>query len=169
MLCIIQCCYNDVLAVLPTSYGKTIIFGILPYYVNLLRNSELTAKIVVVVPLTSTVIDKFKHFGRYAIRINDKMFSCYDSADFDTYVDVNNCRNNKDVNNDSDVDMKSFYEGNFYYLFGHSKNFVSANAMKEFVKCAWNNNISHIVKDEAHCVVSWGDNFRPDYRQLEIL
>ena len=72
--CIIQCCYNDVLAVLPTSYGKTIIFGILPYYVNLLRNSELTAKIVVVVPLTSIVIDKLKHFGRYAIRIMTKCF-----------------------------------------------------------------------------------------------
>ena len=32
-----------------------------------------------------------------------------------------------------------------------------------------NNLISHIIVDEAHCVVSWGNNFKPKYQELGML
>ena len=55
------------------------------------------------------------------------------------------------------------------YFLGHPEDFLSRDTIKEFTSAPWAESVSFIFIDEAHCAVQWSDNFRPKYRDLDIL
>lgn len=160
---IVRCIDGDVLSVLPTLYGKTVIFGMLPYYVDAVNRKTNEAKVVVIEPLNSILYEKMKHFSTHAILMCNAIVApdtpAAGSSDCDS--DMSEC-----VATES---MHMFLDGCFRYLFGHPENFLSRKSVSSFMSTSWYRNVTHIVVDEAHCVVSWGHDFRPDYRQIETL
>ena len=55
------------------------------------------------------------------------------------------------------------------YLLGHPESFLDDKAMAIIRKAPWSKRVSHIIVDEAHCVVQWGENFREHYRLIDSL
>ena len=59
-------------------------------------------------------------------------------------------------------------KGNVTYLFAHPEHIIDKYVCRILKGSAWEN-VSHIIVDEAHCVVQWGRDFRPDFQQLAKL
>ena len=59
-------------------------------------------------------------------------------------------------------------KGNATYLFSHPEHIIDKYVCRILKGSAWEN-VSHIIVDEAHCVVQWGRDFRPDFQQLAKL
>ena len=58
---------KDVLAVLPTGYGKSIIYAILPKVWDFLEEIRTNSIVIVISPLVSLMKDQVQNIGKYGI------------------------------------------------------------------------------------------------------
>lgn len=54
------------------------------------------------------------------------------------------------------------------FLIGHPEHVLNKTVCDVLCSDAYRD-VSHIVVDEAHCVVTWGDEFRPQYKRIPKL
>ncbi len=139
-----SCVNNDSLIVLPTSYGKTLIYALLPFYVDESRHRSAT-KIVLIVPLNAILNEKVARLGSLMCQMKDV------------------------VHGNSECAQQQFVEGSFRYLIVHPEHFMGKAGFASLATVAWRSNVSHIVVDEAHCVVLWGCDFRIDFSRIREL
>ena len=72
-----------------------------------------------------------------------------------------------DGNNDNEEKPVNKQQSNdFVYTVGHPEQFLNDQAITKLKKSALVKDISHIVIDEIHCIVTWGKDFRRDYQEL---
>ena len=72
-----------------------------------------------------------------------------------------------DGNNDNEEKPVNKQQSNdFVYTVGHQEQFLNDQAITKLKKSAFVKDISHIVIDEIHCIVTWGKDFRRDYQEL---
>ncbi|XP_048739830.2 uncharacterized protein LOC125654094 [Ostrea edulis] len=64
---------------------------------------------------------------------------------------------------------KTIKDGHFSYIFiySHPENILGKPSVNNFFQCkCFEENRVVIVIDEAHCILEWGDEFRPEYSKL---
>lgn len=145
---------NDVLCMLSTGYGKSLIYEILPYYRKVKYNLSYIPKVVVVCPLNiilSSIEVKHPHTAK---RIGDLMSNKSSRDSFDT--------------EEHEHELQQI-STDFTFLIGHPEQFLTNEAIALMRCSSFAKDVSHIVIDEAHCVVTWGSDFRPLYQQLVSL
>ncbi len=59
--------------------------------------------------------------------------------------------------------------GKFVYLIGHPEDLLCVQALTLFKSSSWQERVSNIVVDEAHCLVAWGEDFRKDFQRIDDL
>lgn len=64
--------------------------------------------------------------------------------------------------------VSRFISGDATYLFSHPEHIINKHVCSVLKRDVWRS-VSHIIIDEAHCVVQWGHDFRPDFQQLAKL
>ena len=120
------------------------IFEALPYFTN--------STIIVISPLNSIIEEQL---GRYTDSVNY-------SLDFIAKVEKGN--------HSKEEDIEKFTSGNLKYIIGHPEPFISKQGFKLLrSNNVLQKNVTHIVIDEAHCVVQWGDGFREKFREIKLL
>lgn len=139
-----SCVASDSLIVLPTSYGKTVIYTLLPFYVEQLRRRS-GIKIIVILPLNAILQQKIERFGSLM------------------------CSMRTVINGGSEHERQQFIEGSFRYLVGHPEDFLGKAGFSLLASSCWRDDVSHVIVDEAHCVVLWGAEFRIDYSRIREL
>ena len=55
------------------------------------------------------------------------------------------------------------------YILGYPEHFLQDQTIREMTKASWAKKVTHIFIEEAHCVATWSQNFRPKYRELDRL
>ena len=123
---------RDVIAILPTGYGKSVIFHLLPYlfdYISKLNQSPQKSIILVVTPLNALVDDQLKtltHRGisstvlksKKQVSDADEDQECQDSDTVDN-------ENSHALTNDSET-LGNLKEGKCRIIFSHPEAFIFA-------------------------------------------
>jgi len=136
----------DVIAVLPTGFGKSLIFHLLP---QILPNSEYGI-VLVVAPLTVIIRDQIKDLQNRGISADVlNLETCA------TFVDGQQLWSENSNNNKESVISKNIQMGNIRLLFGHPESFLCGRGRSLLKTEIFQKNVSAIVVDEAHCIEMW--------------
>ncbi len=127
--------HNQVLAMLPTGAGKTLIYAL----GSLLFNDSVT---IVVCPLIALMRDQYQRM--VAAGISTALIY------------------SEQPDEERRASFKSLLSGQTKLLFVSPERF----ALVGFQRFLRRLRLGMVVIDEAHCVVSWGHSFRPEYSQL---
>jgi superfamily II DNA helicase RecQ len=163
-------CQRDVMCVLPTGYGKSLIFHLLPMLFakynlqgDVLRawksksfSTALVKSIVIVVsPLNSLINDQISQLGMSGIRASiinvketrrDQIAESDDTDSDDILIDIDLCL----------CDEQKLQNGLYNIVFAHPESFISCKYGRELlVNEKYQENVVAIVIDEAHCILDW--------------
>ena len=135
---------RDVLAVLPTGYGKSLIYQLLPSMFNfLLYGGKYCSIAIIVSPLTALMMDQVEKItkqGQSAAIIHAKC----SEADKETGIEVQG---------DS---VENVLCGHVSIVFAHPEVFISNKKCQEILLSdVYQKNVVCVVADEAHCIVDW--------------
>ncbi|XP_028418072.1 uncharacterized protein LOC114542893 [Dendronephthya gigantea] len=177
VICLEKVFFNsDVLAVLPTGYGKSLIFYLLPALLFAAKNGvakyteHIDSIIVVVSPLNALMKDQISRLNAGIIRasvLDVRNVAAEDSEDAE----------DKDDGIRSDVvcdfplnDKIKLEEGYYNIVFAHPESLVSCLYGRRLMRSiVYQKNVCAIVVDESHCILEWGKDFRVDYGNLGAL
>lgn len=136
---------QDVFVLMPTGGGKSLCYQ-LP---ALVTQGKTRGTTIVISPLISLMQDQVDHLLRRGI--NAGMISS---------------KATKDINKET---MNQFRDGTLQlvYLSPEMCN-KSAHVQKIIKRLYDNKQLARVVIDEAHCLSSWGHDFRPDYKGMSI-
>ena len=137
------------IGILPTGYGKSVIFQILPFIIPTQSRRNI---IVVVCPLTSIILDQItalklnnivgaalhceKYTGRNEI---EKLFTSASRYDYSLKGTIG------DNISSGDLDM----------LFAHPEDLLSEEGRMLMKSAVYKKNVVACIIDEAHCIEKW--------------
>ena len=154
---------NDVLYVLPTGYGKSLIFHLVPMMLfakgkltdddfwkcrGSVPTADINTIVIVVSPLNSLMSDQVSRLCLCGIRAS--VLS----------VKVNS-QESEECIGDLDVDLRLCEEdklraGFYNIVFAHPEAFISSKYGRELLLTkTYQENVVAIVVDEAHCILDW--------------
>ena len=169
-------CGKDVIGVLPTGYGKSIVFQLLPYIYE--YHSEKESMVLVVAPLNALIEDQVKYLrgkGLSAGALHTKKTSpIKEKPELSEYEFESNseteCSDSEQTQDSDDVELRSVENGKFRLLFLHPEGFISCRKGRNILMSdVYQNKVACCVIDEAHLVQEWGEEFRTDFRKLSQL
>jgi len=145
---------KDVIAILPTGYGKSLCYQ-LPFLIN-------QSKVVIVVsPLISLMEDQKDKLQKLNVRVE-----CFHSGVTNVKKSAikNNLITNTITNSDSDSDSPSTSDSEGMVIFVTPEYIINCEIwIKKLIR---NDKLLLIAFDEAHCISTWGHDFRPEYQSL---
>ena len=167
---------EHVIGVLPTGYGKSVIFHILPYVSDYLNKKGDKSIIVVISPLNALIEDQVSFLNARGIKAGVLQASrqvnkedkeeLLDSEDEGDLLDKTT--NNYDIAEHDTC--KSVQNGEVKLLFTHPEAFISCkDGRKLFQSDLYQERVMFCVIDEAHLIYEWGSEFRPDFAKLSQL
>lgn len=141
----------DVIAILPTGFGKSLIYQLLPWMLPVKEKNNI---VIVAAPLNSIIEDQIsslKHRG-----INVAFLGNFPLGYSPDYVE-NLFDESNTVNEDEEQNIfpLSIMEGEISFLFAHPESLLSKDGRLLLRSKIYQRNVVAVVVDEAHCVEMW--------------
>lgn len=140
---------GNVIAILPTGYGKSLIFHLLPF---ILQEKTSCRNIVIVVsPLSSIINDQIKDLKKCGILADYLRIKESNEPEFVSLFDQLILEEHELP----ETLPQNILEGNLSLLYGHPESFLSDQGIKLVSSKLYQENVSALVVDEAHCIEMW--------------
>ena len=162
---------KDVMCVLPTGYGKSLIFHLLPLllYAKFKLQSDLLCNVkrvsaaavnsivVVVSPLNALMSDQIQRLRMSGIRASVIKARESEGNELADNIELEENINEKQVDIDFWLCEESkLRNGHYHIVFAHPESLISSNYGRELLLSElYQENVVAIVIDEAHCIVDW--------------
>ncbi|XP_033724737.1 mediator of RNA polymerase II transcription subunit 34-like [Pecten maximus] len=172
----LKCAYElrDCIAVLPTGYGKSLIFQLLPFFMQKKHGMESPMITLVVTPLNSIMEDQVMSLQRVGIQA---CFLDYDGKKgtrytFDTHDSGDEEAEGEDQDQDDtvvakDVDINDVMKGKYQLVYAHPETLTKSKRVASMLRSkTYQDRTGAIVIDEVHMVTEWGEGFRPAFKEL---
>ncbi len=142
---------EDILAVLPTRYGKSLIYQLLPLILSCKKAleedptrgisiSDVTTVLLVISPLNSLISDQIHKLLMAGLNVSQPATT----------------NDNKEFDVDKHGKKEELASGYYNILFAHPEAFISCKFGQELANSpGYQKNVCAIVIDEAHCILAW--------------
>ena len=168
---------KHVIGVLPTGYGKSVIFHMLPFMSDYLSGKGNKSIAVIISPLNALIEDQVSNLNARGVKagvlqashrvIEDDKKELLDSEDESDLLDTKTASKYDIAENET---LNSIQNGEIKLLFTHPEAFISCkDGRKLFQSDLYQERVMFCAIDEAHLVYEWGSEFRPDFAKLSQL
>ena len=174
---------RDTVAILPTGYGKSIIFHLFPFVYDHINASTSShghgCAVLIVTPLNSLISDQTSILKKRGIeaavltttitssesRTKSENNASDSESDNEEAPEIQSLRLSTDEKNKENIEKE-----NFKIIFAHPEAFISCREGRRILMSnSLQQRVVASVIDEAHLVEEWGREFRPDFRKLAQL
>lgn len=149
---------RDIIACLRTGYGKSLIFETLSY-----QNYKQIPTVLIVSPLNSFITEQLQRYGKDAVCI---------TTGFIEKLKENQCVHDTCINSEEHCvctcDLCRFRQSYYRFVIGHPEHILKT-VFDIFKNLCWQEKVTYIIVDEAHCIEKWGNDFRKDYKKISQL
>ena len=137
---------RDVVAVLPTGYGKSLIFHLLPsLFLEKMNSQSMSFRPVVIVvsPLNALIKDQIRRSSEGSVNA--------------TFLNAKRKRDSSDLELDaSDANFPLLKDAKYEMIFTHPEAFLSCkDGMELFQSQQYQRAVKAVIVDEAHCILEW--------------
>ncbi|XP_028408666.1 ATP-dependent DNA helicase Q1-like [Dendronephthya gigantea] len=156
----------DVIGVLPTGFGKSMLFHLLPDLIPVKSRKNI---VIVICPLNSIVEDQLRVLSAINISAGVIQFAINErkpAEDLFTEGSENRKIHLKETLMDIEQEIVN---GNTSIVFAHPEALLKSKGRELMGSKVFQENVVGCVIDEAHCVELWGKEFRKDFGELSIL
>ena len=152
---------KDVLAVLPTGYGKSLIFHLLPalLFCKKIKETEsylecdcsIPSIVIVISPLNSLMNDQIhrltdRNIGLLSASVLNVKYGAFEDGAENVICDVNNQL----------CEKTELENGHYNIVFSHPESLVSCKYGRDLMLSKpYQDNVCAVVVDEAHCILEW--------------
>lgn len=150
---------RDVLAILPTGFGKSLIFQLAPFAICLKRDGSLEnirCFVLVITPLNSIMIDQCHTLSKLGIKACAIDYNCINA---ETYLNVSDSESDDDADSGellSTVSLEDIVKGGYQVVYAHPEALVQTKRGDRLLsKLAHDNRLVCVAIDEAHMILEW--------------
>lgn len=142
---------TDVMCVLPTGYGKSVIFHVLPRLLGLGKGID-NSIVIVVSPLNAIIQDQIRKLAKKkvaacALSLDAQLQTC------DSFFDEETAEDTLLLNNRSD--LPELRAGHYPLVFAHPEALLSKEGQSVMATQVFQDHVTAVVIDEAHCIEQW--------------
>jgi len=146
---------KDVVSVLPTGFGKSLLFQLLPDFLPLKANKNI---VIVVCPLNSIIEDQLKVLEERGVTA-DVLQLATDGweATESLFHSETNSVHNESIDDEMKLTSPSakLINGDVQIVFAHPEALLSEEGRELMNSKVFQRNVAACVVDEAHCVEIW--------------
>jgi ATP-dependent DNA helicase RecQ len=138
---------NDVFVSLPTGFGKSLCFMLLPPIFDSIKqpNDEQSVLVVVISPLNSLMLDQVEACGKFGLRA-----ACLCGESEMSQLMANEIR-----------------QARYQVLYVSPEYILTKRSWRDMLlDGCYQRKLVGLIVDEAHCVKSWGEDFRPAFKKI---
>ncbi len=172
---------RDTIRILPTGYGKSVIFHLLPYVADYLDKTMDAMKentggniVLIVTPLNALIDNQISILHEHRIEatvLKSKSHTASETDNEECETDTHNdCKENLAELSLDSTTVRNIKKGMYKIIFSHPEAFISCEEGRRLLMSSvLQNNVVACVIDEGHLVEEWGVEFRKDFAKLSQL
>ncbi|XP_062587288.1 uncharacterized protein LOC134248910 [Saccostrea cucullata] len=159
---------KDCISVLPTGYGKSVIFQILPWFAQCMRQKDKPMTVIVVCPLTSLMQDQVLALRKSGINACSVSITGTHGITFEETNDENSGDEgtSQQCTIECDVPFQQLQAGEFNLIYSHPEALMKTRFAKVLRSKVYQDTVCAVVIDEVHMISEWGEGFRPAFMKL---
>ena len=149
---------KDLVAILPTAYGKSLIFQSTPFLCTLRDQEEVTdvtKSIIVISPPNSTMVDQFNKLSKRGIKACALDYTSKSAWTFMYSDDVEDFDHTENRNGDviSEIALKEIPD-NYHLIYSHPESLISTKRGRSLLS-KLKSSVCAVAVDEAHMILEW--------------
>ena len=144
---------KDLIAVLPTGYGKSLVFQVLPDFLS--SNDSCTGLVIVVTAVNSIITDQVETLNAFGM--SSYTLTARDDSDNTVLPSLLSTHANKETSSSSNINMipENVELGTVRVVFCHPETILSDVGRELMEVGTFKDRVKAIVIDEAHCMDTW--------------